>query len=67
MEQEYDELYRFLLKHEYPTGFSKSQKRGLRRKATNYKVERGLLFYLKNERQEWKTGSSLWHREETYP
>ena len=54
MKQEYDEFYCFLSKHEYPTGFSKSQKQGLRRKATNYKVERDLLFYRMNERLEWK-------------
>ena len=56
-EYEYYHIYTLLRHHEYPPGFSKSEKRGLRRKATtNYKVERGLLFYRRKggNAQEWK-------------
>ena len=45
MEHEYDELYDYVARQQYPDGFSKDQKRVLRRKASKYKVEQGLLFY----------------------
>ena len=56
-EDEYCHIYNFLRHHKYPPGFSKSEKRGLRRKATtNYKVGNGLLFYRRKggNAQEWK-------------
>ena len=52
---EYDTIYRFLARHEYPTGYSKNEKRALRRKATSYKVENSALFYMtKKGSAEWK-------------
>ncbi len=53
-EEDYDQVYSFLSKHQYPAGFGKNEKRGLRRKAKNYKVERGLLFYRQKGNQEWR-------------
>ena len=45
-DDEYEALFNYLQWNEYPTGFSKSQNRALRRKAsTNYKAENGILFY----------------------
>ena len=44
--EEYDEVYEFLNFQRYPTGFSKNQKRVLRRKSQeHFRVRRGLLFY----------------------
>ena len=41
-----DEIYEFLTFHRYPAGFSKNQKRVLRRKSQeHFRVKRGLLFY----------------------
>ena len=46
MELDYDNIYEFLLYHRYPTGFSKNQKRILRRKSQeHFRVKQGLLFY----------------------
>ena len=48
MEPNYDDIYEFLTFHRYPTGFSKNQKRVLRRKSQEYfRVKWGLLFYSK--------------------
>ena len=44
--QEYVEIHEFLSLNQYPTGFSKSQKRVLRRRSqNNFRLKRGLLFY----------------------
>ena len=52
---DYEAIYNFLFNHVYPEGFSKVQKRALRRKASdNYKVDRGQLFYKKSGTQNWK-------------
>ena len=48
-EEEYDHIYAFLSNHEYPAGFGKNEKRALRRKVHNYKVNHGVLFYLLKE------------------
>ena len=53
-EDNYDFLYDFLRYHRYPNGFTKCDKRALRRKATNYKVESGQLFYYHKSEQTWK-------------
>ena len=45
-EEEYRHVYNFLVSHCYPTGFSKNQKRILRRKCQErYCVKSGLLYY----------------------
>ncbi len=45
-EEEYDAVFHFLRSGQYPAGFSKNEKRALRRKAKdNYKVEKDALFY----------------------
>ena len=45
-EEEYDNIYAFRSNHEY---LGKNEKRALRKKAHNYKVNHGVLFYLLNE------------------
>ena len=43
---EYEEIHEFLTFQQYPNGFSKNQKRVLRRRSQNhFRVKRGLLFY----------------------
>ena len=60
MELNYDDVYDFLTFHRYPTGFSKNQKRVLRRKShDHFRVKRGLLFYstkrgVDGQRREWR-------------
>ena len=60
MELNYDDVYEFLTFHRYPTGFSKNQKRVLRRKSQDhFRVKRGLLFYstkrrADGERRQWR-------------
>ena len=45
---EFNEIYDFLAYRRYPNGFSKNQKRILRRKnAAHFRVRRGMLFYSK--------------------
>ncbi len=44
--EDYEEIYQFLIFHRYPTGFSKNQKRVLRRRSQDYfRVKKGVLFY----------------------
>ena len=51
---DYEELYYFCSKQTYPTGFSKNQKRALRRKCQGkFKAERGCLYYSANK-IDWK-------------
>ena len=42
---EYDAIYNYLFRHQYPCGANKVQKRALRKKAEKYKVRKGHLFY----------------------
>ena len=44
---EYDSIKEFLLSGCYPSDCSKDQKRAFRRRASNYKLERGVLYYSK--------------------
>lgn len=54
-EREYQDIYNFLQHHQYPPGYDKSQKRNFRRKATtNYKVDKGLLYFCKKGSKEWR-------------
>ena len=54
-ELEYEIIYRFLARHEYPTGYSKNEKRALHRKAASYKLENcALLFLTKKGSDQWK-------------
>ena len=46
MDENYHEVYEFLVFHRYPTGFSKNQKRILRRRSQEHLyVKRGELLY----------------------
>ena len=55
---DYDAIFTYLQRNQYPIGFDKSQKRALRRKASSYKAENGILYYraCRNARgpREWK-------------
>ena len=42
---EYEEIHEFLTFQQYPNGFSKNQKRVLRRSQNHFRLKRGLLFY----------------------
>ncbi len=43
--EDYEEIYQFIF-HCYPTGFSKNQKRVLRRRSQDhFRVKKGVLFY----------------------
>ena len=42
---DYDAIFTYLQRNQYPIGFDKSQKRALRRKASSYKAENGILYY----------------------
>ena len=53
-EEEYRQVYDFIANHSYPTGFSKNQKRVLRRKCQErFCVRRGLLYYACDD-QNWR-------------
>ena len=55
---DYDAIFTYLQRNQYPIGFDKSQKWALRRKASSYKAENGILYYCacRNARgpREWK-------------
>ena len=50
----YGEVHTYLTSGEYPPDRDKNYKRSLRRKAANFKVEEGRLYYIGN--QEKRTG-----------
>lgn len=56
--EDYDAIFNYLWRNQYPIGFDKSQKRALRRKASNYKAENGNLYYRASSNargpREWK-------------
>ena len=48
----YNQVYQFLRYQRYPSGFSKNQKRVLRRKSQeNFCVKKGLLYYAVSRRK----------------
>ncbi len=52
---EYEAIYQFLRRGQYPDGCSKNEKRVLRRKAKdNYKTEKDYLFYRPRGGTSWK-------------
>ena len=52
-EEEYRHVYEFIANHSYPTGFSKNQKRILRRKCQErFCIRSGLLYYACKD-QKW--------------
>lgn len=53
-DDEYEDVYSYLFSHSYPNNYTKQQKRALRRKAENFKVEKGALFYLHKLSTRWK-------------
>ena len=56
-EEEYRHVYEFIANHSYPTGFSKNQKRVLRRKCQErFCIRSGLLYYM---RARIKSGDKL--------
>ncbi len=64
-EEEYDAVFHFLRSGEYPAGFSKNEKRALRRKAKdNYKVEKDALFYRPRGGSSWKKVPRFWKERE---
>ena len=46
--EDYEQIYQFL-SGRYPAGFSKNQKRALRRKSKNFEVNAGYLYYCKGQ------------------
>ena len=53
--EEYEAIYQFLRFGQYPEGFSKNDKRVLRRKSKeNYQVVKDFLFYRPRRGREWK-------------
>ena len=53
--EEYENIYAFLTRYDYPAGFFKNDKRALHRKASdNYKVESCALFYRQRQSDDWK-------------
>ena len=53
-EEEYRQVYQFIVNHSYPTGFSKNQKRVLRRKCQErFCIRSGLLYYA-GEDKKWR-------------
>ena len=67
--EEYKESYQFLMKNTYPTGFSKNQKRFLRRKSRKFCVKKGIsvLLYLADFLGEQSTSSSQWYSSQPRP
>ena len=52
---DYEDIYLFSSKHTYPNGFSKNQKRALRRKCQDkFKVKRGCLNHCNDGQVDWK-------------
>ena len=55
MEAEYDLIYHFLCHREYPSGYTKNQKRSLRRKVdTCYKMDNGVMMFFHTTTGLWK-------------
>jgi hypothetical protein len=53
-EEEYRQVYEFIANHKYPTGFSKNQKRILRRKCQDsFCIRSGLLHYVGDDKK-WR-------------
>ena len=58
--EDYDAVYKFLESHQYPPGYTKNQKRCLRRKAQeHFQTTNGILYYSKEPAgsqavREWK-------------
>ena len=58
--EDYDAVYEFLESHQYPPGYTKNQKRYLRRKAQeHFQTTNGILYYSKESAgsqavREWK-------------
>ena len=42
---DYNDIFTYLESKEYPNGFSKNQKRVMRRRCKDFQIKRGLLYY----------------------